>query len=115
MITSKRQLKKHIDRIQDEVVQVVIPAAIYAGLVAEDKVEGMLTKIAQLSQQAKDRLAIAFDKKMSAFESSNTYRKAKLLYFKNAYAKALSEYEAEVQKVIDPINEAAKQAKAAKA
>lgn len=115
MITSKRQLKKHIDRIQDEVVQVVIPAAIYAGLVTEDKVEGILTKIAQLSQQAKDRLAITFDKKISAFDSSNAYHKARLQYFKNAYGKALAEYEAEVQKIIDPINEAAKQAKAAKA
>ncbi len=111
MITSKRELKKHIDRVQDEVVQMVAPAALYAGLVSEDKVEEMLTKIAQLSQQAKGRLAIAFDKKMSAFESSTAYRKAKVLYFKQAYGKALAEYEAEVQKLIDPINKAARQSK----
>ncbi len=115
MITSKRQLKKHIDRVQDEVVQVVIPAAMYAGLVSEEKVEEMLAKIAQLSQQAKDRLAVTFDKKMPAFDSSDAYRKAKLQYYKQAYGRALSEYEAEVQKVIDPINAAAKEAKAAKA
>lgn len=115
MITSKRELKKHIDRIQDEVVQVVIPAALYAGLVTDDKVEEMLTKVAQLSQQAKDRLAITFDKKMSAFDSSNAYRKAKLQYYKQAYGKALADYEAGVQSIIDPINAAAKASKSAKA
>lgn len=111
MITSKRSLKKHIDRVQDEVVQVVIPAAVYAGLITEEKAEDMLTDVASLALEAKSRLAVNFDKKMSAFESGDAYRKARLAFFKAAYGKAMSDFEAGVQKIIDPINEAAKEKK----
>ncbi|MCC8117395.1 MAG: hypothetical protein LIP09_01415 [Bacteroidales bacterium] len=108
MITSKRDLKKHIDRIEDEVVQVVVPAAVYAGLLTEEKATELLSKLAGLTQQAKERLSINFDKSPDAFDSHQAFKLARTQYFKAAYNKALSEYEAEVQKLIDPINEAAK-------
>ncbi len=108
MITSKRNLKKHIDRIEDEVVQVVVPAAVYAGLIDEEKATELLSKLAGLTQQAKERLSVNFDKSPKAFDSNQAFKYARTQYFKTAFNKALSEYESEVQKLIDPINEAAK-------
>lgn len=108
MITSKRDLKKHIDRIEDEVVQVVIPAAVYSGLLTEEKASDILKKLASLTLQAKERISINFDKTPKAFDSHQAYKYARMHYFKQAYAKALNDYEQGVQKLIDPINEAAK-------
>ncbi len=107
MITSKRDLKKHIDRVEDEVVQVVVPAAVYAGLITEEKASEMLNEIADLTQKAKERISINFDKSAAAFDSATAYHKARTAYFKEAYHKALADYEAGVQKLIDPINAAA--------
>ncbi|MCD8387744.1 MAG: hypothetical protein LUD17_12775 [Bacteroidales bacterium] len=103
MITSKRDLKKHIHRIEDEVVQVVIPAAVYSGLLSEEKAAEMLTELAKLTQEATERLSIAFDKAPSAFDSHNAYKAARTQYFKQAYAKALLDYEQGVTALISPI------------
>lgn len=104
MITSKRDLKKHIDRIQDEVAQVVIPAAFYSNLFNEKEAEEALEKLVSLTLEAKERLNINFDKSPKTFDSATAYRKAKREYFKTAYSKALSEYEDGVNALLAPIN-----------
>lgn len=110
MITSKRDLKKHIHRIGDEVVKTVVPAAVCSGLLSESQAADILEKLAQLTQEAVDRISISFDKKPDAFDSMTAYKKARTNYFKEAYGKALLDYEQSVNKLISPIgkDEAAK-------
>lgn len=104
MITSKRDLKKHIDRIQDEVAQVVIPAAFYSNLFNEKEAEDALEKLVSLTLEAKNRLNVVFDKSAKAYDSAAAYKKAKREYFKAAYGKALEEYEQGVNALLAPIN-----------
>lgn len=104
MITSKQDLKKHIDRIQDEVAQVMIPAAFYANLFSEKEAEDALEKLVSLTVEAKERLNISFDKSPKAFDSITAYKKAKREFFKQAYGKALAEYEQGVNALLAPIN-----------
>lgn len=105
MITSKQDLKKHIDRIQDEVAQVVIPAAFYAKLFTEQEADQALEKLVSLTLEAKEHINVNFDKTLKAFNNDATaYRKAKREFYKQAYGKALAEYEKEVNALLAPVN-----------
>lgn len=105
MITSKQDLKKHIDRIQDEVAQVVIPAAFYAKLFTEKEADEALEKLVSLTMEAKEHINVNFDKTLKAFNNDATaYRKARREYFKQAYGKALVEYENAINALLAPIN-----------
>lgn len=104
MITSKRDLKKHIRRIEEEVSQVLIPAAYLSDIMNEEQAEEALTNLAKLTLEATSRLSIAFDKAPSSFPSMDAYKKARTAYFKAAYNKALTDYENGVNEIIAPIN-----------
>lgn len=108
MITSKRDLKKHINNLNDAVVQTVLPSAVLAGLVTEAQAEEILTKLAELHNEVIKRLNISFDKKPSAFASANQYNTAKRAYFSQAYDKAMAEYKAGINSVLEVINKASK-------
>lgn len=105
MITSKRDLKKHIRRIEEEVSMVVIPAAYYSNLMDEKQAEEALTQLAKLTIEATNRLNISFDKKAAAFPSMDAYKKAKREYFKTAYNKALTDYENGVNAMLAPLSQ----------
>lgn len=108
MITSKRDLKKHIRRIEEEVSMVVIPAAFYTGLFTEEEASKALGDLAALTVQATTRLNITFDKAPKAFDSNDAYKKAKKNFYATAYAKALADYENGVNALLAPINAKAK-------
>lgn len=108
MITSKRDLKKYIGEINDAVVQYVLPLAALAGDVNDEQADGVLAKLAELHNEASKRINISYDKKPSAFATISEYKNAKREYFKQAYGKALDEYKAGVNAVLDVINKAAK-------
>lgn len=108
MITSKRDLKKLINEINDAVVQMVLPSAYLAGFVNDNQADEVLTKLASLHNEAAKRINISFDKQPSAFASISEYKAAKRAYFRQAYSKALDEYKAGVNEVLDIINKATK-------
>ena len=104
-MTNKRQLKKYITRVQDEVAQMVVPAAVLSGLIDESKAIESLVQLASLSIQARGRLSIGFDKNAGSYESVRAYKAARKAYFKEAYAKAVQEFEAGVNALIAPITD----------
>lgn len=108
MITSKRDLKKHISDINDAVVKYVLPSAVLTGIVSDEQAEELLAKLATLHGEVIKRLNIAFDKKPAAFPSVNQYNKAKRAYFGQAYDKALAEYKTGVNGLLEVVNKAAK-------
>lgn len=108
MFTNKRQLKKYINRLGDEIVQAVLPAAVCANVITEEKAQEILTDLSALKAQAHSRLDIVFDKAPKDYESPRQYAKERKSYFKVAFHKVLKEYEDGVDALIDQINKAGK-------
>ena len=104
MITSKRDLKKIIRRIEDEVAMVVIPAAFFTGIYNEEEANNALNELAEQTIKAVNRINISFDKAPDAFDSEAAYKKARKGYFRVAYGKVLSDYEEAINAIIAPIN-----------
>lgn len=108
MLTNKRQIKKYIDRVGADIAQILLPAAVYTKTVTDEKAREVLLKVAQLGQEAKCRIAIAFDRSPESFDSMRAYHAARSAYFRQAYSKAIKEFEDGVSTLIAPINEAIK-------
>lgn len=104
MITSKRDLKKHIRRIEEEVSQVVIPAAFFTGIFNEEEANNALNELAAQTVTATTRLSVNFDKTPKAFDSHQAYKKASKEFYRTAYAKVLADYEAAINAILAPIN-----------
>ena len=108
MITSKRDLKKYINELNNAVVQYVVPSAVLAEIITEAQADEMLTKLATLHNEVVKRINISFDKQPSAFESPAAYKKARSAYFSEAYDKAMAEYKDGINSVLEVINKASK-------
>lgn len=106
MLTNKRDLKKYINRMSEEVAQSILPAAVVAKVIDNEKAENILTDISMLSTKALSKINISFDKSPEAFASVKAYAAAKKAYYREAYAKLLTEFEDGIQKLIEPINKA---------
>lgn len=103
MITSKKDLKKHMDRINTEVAQGILPAAVCANIIDEAQAADILTKLAELTTKAHACLSISFDKSPKAFDSASAYKRARHAYFKTAYATALKDFEEGVNNLLQGI------------
>lgn len=99
-ITSKQDLKKHINRVTAEIARGVLPEAVLSGIITEDQAAEALTKLAELSSAAMSHISISFDKAPNAFDSKNAYNKAHAAYFRAAYAAALETYEKGVNELL---------------
>ncbi len=108
MYTNKRQLKKRFGAIAAEVVQSVLPAAVYSGAITDEKAEEYILKISQLSTEAHSRMSIAFDKSLKEFESPAQYRKARAHYYSDAYRKLTGEFESGINTILKEVHEALK-------
>ena len=108
MYTNKRQLKKRISAIATEVVESVLPAAVYSGAITDEKAEEYILKISQLNAEAHSRMAIAFDKSPKEFESMAQYHKSRAQYYRNAYKKLSERFEAGINAILKDIHEALK-------
>ncbi|MCM1451784.1 MAG: hypothetical protein NC102_05970 [Clostridium sp.] len=108
MITSKRGLKGYIGELNDAVVQYVLPSAVLAEIITNEQADEILCQMAELHSEAVKRINISFDKKEEAFETEAAFKKAKRAYFRQAYGKALDEYKAGLNKVLETINKASK-------
>lgn len=104
MLTSKRDLKKYINRVSEEVAQSVLPAAVVSKVIDDAQANDILTQISQLSTKSLSRINIAFDKSPESFDNIRAYATAKKAYYREAYAKLLADFEAGVEKIIAPIN-----------
>lgn len=92
-MTSKKDLKKHINRVTAEIARGVLPEAVLSGIITEEQAAEALTKLAELSSAAMSHISISFDKAPSSFDSKSAYNKAHTAYFHTAYAAALDAYE----------------------
>lgn len=99
-ITSKKDLKKHINEVTAEIARGVLPEAVLSGLLTEDQAAEALTKLAEISATALSHISISFDKAPKAFESKSAYNKARSAYFRTAYAAALAAYEKDVNELL---------------
>lgn len=108
MFTNKRQIKKYIDHVGADIAQILLPAAVYTKAITDEKAREVLVNVARLGNEAKGRLAIAFDRSPESFGSLRAYHAARSDYFHQAYAKALKDFEDGVSALIAPVNEAMK-------
>lgn len=106
MFTNKKDLKKYINRMGLEVAEGVLPAAVCAKIIAEDKAHEILNKLATIKTEALSRMNIAFDKTQKEFESEKKYRAARKAYFVQAYTKLLDDYEKGVENLLNEVNSA---------
>lgn len=107
-MTNKRQLKQYINRVSNEIAEVVLPSAVYAKAITNEQAEDILDNLSRLQTKTLSHLSIAFDKAPSSFENVKDYRKAKTLYYRVAYTQAIKEFEEGIDKLLAPINKAAK-------
>lgn len=99
-ITSKKDLKKHINSVTAEIARGVLPEAVLSGLLTEEQAAEALSKLAEISSTAMSHISISFDKAPSSFDSKSAYNKARSAYFRTAYAAALAAYEKEVNDLL---------------
>ena len=108
MLTNKRQIKKYIDRVGSDIAEILLPAAVYTNKITDEKAREVLVKVAQLGSEAKCRLAIAYDRSPESFETMRAYHAARSAYYREAYKKAVKDFEDGVSELIAPINETLK-------
>ncbi len=106
MLTNKRQIKKYINRVCEDVAQEVLPTAVCAKAITDEEAENILTNLSYIQAKALSRLNISFDKASDSFEKVQAYKTAKSAYFRQAYSKLIDDFNNEVQKLISPVNKA---------
>ncbi len=106
MLTNKRQIKKYINRVCEDVAQEVLPTAVCAKAITNEEAENILTDLSVIQTKALSRLNISFDKAPDSFDKVQAYKSAKGSYYRQAYNKLIDEFNNEVQKLISPINKA---------
>lgn len=106
MITSKRDLKKYINRVCTEISEAILPAAVLTKHITDEKAQEILGKLSEYQAQAISRLNISFDKTPDAFESARAYHAAKTAYYREAYAKLTAEFEKGASELISSVNKA---------
>ncbi len=106
MLTNKRQIKKYINRVCDDVAQEVLPTAVHVKAISEEEADNILTDISVLQVKSLSRLNIAFDKSVEAFDNIKAFNSAKSAYYRQAYNKLIEDFNNEIQKLISPVNKA---------
>ncbi len=108
MKTNKRNLKKIIHSMADAVVTTVLPSAVYAKAITEQRADEIISNMSAATAKALSRLAVSFDKGLAEFESRKAYNAARTAYYKAAYEKAHAEFKATVQDTLKEVNESLK-------
>lgn len=106
MLTNKRQIKKYINRVCEDVAQEVLPTAVYAKAITEEEADNILTDLSYLQTKSLSRLNISFDKASDAFSKIQAFKTAKASYYRQAYKQLIEDFNNEVQKLISPVNKA---------
>lgn len=106
MPTNKRQLKKYINRVCDDVAQEVLPTAVMAKAITNEEAENILTDLSRIQSKALSRMNISFDKGPDSFADIKAFQGAKASYFRQAYNQLVDDFNEEVKKLISPVNKA---------
>lgn len=106
MLTNKRQIKKFINHVCDDVAQEVLPTAVCAKAISNEEAENILTDLSRIQTKALSCLNISFDKAPESFEKIQSYNAAKSAYFRQAYTKLINDFKNEVNNLISPVNKA---------
>lgn len=106
MITNKRQIKKYINRVCEDVAQEVLPTAVYAKAITNEEAENILTELSYLQSKSLSRLNISFDKAAETFDKVQSFKTAKTAYYRQAYNKLIDDFNNEVKKLLSPLNKA---------
>lgn len=106
MLTNKRQIKKYINRVCEDVAQEVLPTAVYAKAITNEEAENILTDLSYLQTKSLSRLNISFDKAPDTFNNVQAFNTAKRAYYRQAYNKLIDDFNNEVKKLISPVNKA---------
>lgn len=108
MKTNKRNLKKAIQSMAEAVVTTVLPSAVYAKAITEQRANEIISNMSAATATAMSRLAVSFDKRMAEFESRKAYNAARTAYYKAAFEKAHADFKATVADALKEINESLK-------
>ena len=106
MITNKRQIKKYINRVCEDVAQEVLPTAVYAKAITDEEAENILTELSYIQSKAISRISISFDKTQDTFDKIQSFNTAKTAYYRQAYKKLIDDFNNEVKKILSPLNKA---------
>lgn len=106
MITNKRQIKKFINRVCDDIAQEVLPTAVCAKAITNEEAENILTDLSRIQTTALSKLNISFDKAPETFEKIQAFNTAKSAYYSQAYSKLIDDFKNEVQNLLSPVNKA---------
>lgn len=107
-MTSKRDIKKYIARVGNEIAESVLPSAVYTKVITDEEADDILTKLSQLQATALAKIGIAYDKSAEAFDSLRAFHTAKKSYYRTAYNQVLKDFEDGVDKILAPLNKAKK-------
>lgn len=107
-MAKKRNLKKFIQNLSENVVVNVLPHAVHAGMITEERAQEMIEEISVAQAQTLSRLSVAFDKRMREFANKADFHKAKTAYYKEVCEKAYKEFLDKIQTLLDEVNKARK-------
>ena len=105
-MANKRDLKKQIKIICEDIATECMFAADYVKDVDAETMYGIVGKIANLHQTALSHASFAFDKVPADFESMREYHKARASYFKKAYSSLRDKFNSHVQDIVKKMNAA---------
>lgn len=107
-MAKKRDLKKFVQNLSENVVVNVLPHAVHAGLITEERAHELIKEISVAQAQTLARLSVAFDKRMREFGSKADFHKAKAVYFKEVCSKAYTDFVGKIQSILSEVNKAKK-------
>lgn len=104
-MSSKRQLKKRINAICNDLANDIQHAAyLYPGM-DEEKALTLLTDIATLKIDSLSKVTFAYDKCAKEFDTKHAYHKARHAYKAAAYAKLRKEFADKAFEIVKRMNE----------
>lgn len=105
-MANKRDLKKLIRRICEDLATECMFAADYIKGVDAETMYGIVGKIASLQDNALSHASFAFDKVPSDFDSVRAYHSARTAYFRKAYDSLRDKFNAHVEDIVKEMNAA---------
>lgn len=105
-MANKRSLKKAIKLACGNIAgECMIARELIPGI-NQEKIDEAVFKIADLQCETIDKVTFSFDKTEASFDSKKAYRDARSKYFRKAYHKLTSDFDASVQSIVNDMNAA---------
>lgn len=104
-MASKRDLKKTITNICGDLAGACIISETYMGA-DSDKMLQLVVAFAELQEKCVKNVTTAFDHTPADFDNNKAYRKARKAYYRAAYGKLLTDFNARVDELLKQLNSA---------